>query len=159
MSFFPAFEAGAFLSQGCVLSLHCVPLHPWVVPPLLVSPSVWGHPRLYGGIRGHRRVVQPLGGISGVVLVLSILVLGRQVPPLEEWLVGTQLKVIESSQYIPLYRIYQLSQFGDIDHPVLQFVISGEHRWRQYSPQQVMGMFESFEEEIDSFIISDGVAR
>jgi len=121
VSFLPAFEAGAFLSWWCVLSLCCVSLCPWVVPPLLVPPSIQRGPGSCGSIHGHWHVVQPSGGIGGVILMLCVLVLvmGWWVPPLEEWSVTRGSEVIEPSWCVPLYRVYQLSQFRDIDRPVL----------------------------------------
>ena len=118
--FLPAFEAGSLLSWRrvfglCRISLHSVvglchiPSRPWVIPSLLIS-AIRRGPESRGGVHQYQRVVQPSGGVGGVVLSLRVLVLipGQRVSPLEERPVSWRLKAVVPPWCVPLYRIYQL---------------------------------------------------
>ena len=93
------------------------------------------------------------------MLCILVLALGRLVPPLEEWPIGRGPEAVISSRCVPLYCVYQLLRLGDVDCSVLKLIVHSEYRWRQYSVEQVAGIFESFKEQVDGFVVPNGVAR
>ena len=61
----------------------------------------------------------------------------------------------EPSWSTPLYRINQLSQFGDTNGSVFHGIVGDGDRWGKYSTQDVASVLESFEEEVGSFVIAN----
>ena len=66
---------------------------------------------------------------------------------------------VEPSWCILLDGVDELSQFGDTDRPFFYGIVSNQYWWGEYSCQDVSSVLETFQEEIDGFIIAYGVAR